>query len=89
MVVPDNYEKIDDSFETGYENISNKELVHRMGNIMSIKETDKIKVEMDRRLIEAIKRFNEKSSKQTKWIIRLTIVLGIIALVQLVAFFFK
>lgn len=87
MVIPDNFKKIDDSFETGFENISNKELVHRLKTLRPISETESIKAEITRRLIDEISEFNNKSSKYSKRIMWLTIALGIIAMVQLILLF--
>ncbi len=46
-------------------------------------------VTMLTRLNASVNKFNTKSSKQTRWIIILTIILGAIALIQLIAFFVK
>ena len=91
MAVKDNYKNINDSFSTGFENDSNKELVHRYGTInLSPYTKEKIALEMNRRLIDEITEFNQKSSKQademirlTEWIRGLTIVMLIGAVVQI------
>ena len=89
MAIRDNYKNIDDSFSTGYENISNKELIHKHGQLPGgmLVQRENIVLEMNRRLIDEIGEFNETSSRQTKWIIRLTISLGFISLLQLILLF--
>ncbi len=87
MAFPDNFKKIDDSFKTGYENISNKELIHNLNTHSGTTAQDIIKAELTRRLIEGIDNFNRASSKYSKLIIWLTIALGIIAIIQLVLLF--
>ena len=80
---------------TEFENVSDKELSYEFNNsypgvppkfsdpkFYTEMERQKISFEMTRRLKKSIDNFNEKSSKQTGWIIRLTIVLGILALIQ-------
>ncbi len=69
---------------------SSKDLVKRVGYNYTTSETNQIKTEMSRRLIEAIEKFNKNSSEQTqkmltltKWIIGLTIVLGIFGIIQI------
>ncbi len=89
MGIKDNYKNINDSCKTGFENIGNKELVHSLKSLRPISQTESTKAEITRRLIDEISEFNFKSSKQTRWIIGLTIVLGAIALIQLIAFFIK
>lgn len=96
MSKPDNHKNIKDSFETEYENVSNKELVYRMKNMNSIFETDTIKLEMNRRLIDEIFEFNKNSSEQneviislTKWLKWLTIAMLIAVIVQIILFFVK
>ena len=51
MAIPDNFKKIDDSFKTGYENISNKELIHKLNTHSGTTAQDIIKAELTRRLI--------------------------------------
>lgn len=68
---------------------SEKELVERLKSFRSISETESVKAEMIRRLIMVIKEFNENSSKYSKVIIALTIVLGILALIQIGLMFFR
>ena len=95
MAIEDNYKNITDSFETGFENNSNKELVHRYGIIgISPYTKEKIALEMNRRLISEIEEFNKSSSKQTEkminltqWIMWLTIFLGVLALIQILILF--
>ena len=72
MSKPDNYKNINDSFETGFENNSNKELVHRFKRIDNEYGRQDILVEMNRRLIDEIVDFNNSSSKQTNVMIKLT-----------------
>ena len=90
MVKPDNYKNIDDSFETGFENIGNKELIHRLKTLRPISETESIKAEITRRLIDGIAEFNDNSSQQSKriiklteWIIGLTFAMAFFALVNI------
>ena len=73
--------------ETPLFNLDDKELIrfaHKTKNNLIM---DTVAPEMTRRLIIAIKEFNYNSSKQTKWIICLTIGLGVIALLQLILLF--
>ncbi len=72
MAIKDNYKKIDDSFETGFENKSNKEIVHIHRSTTNGYLREDISLEMNRRLIDEIEEFNKSSSKQTKKIINLT-----------------
>jgi len=87
MSKPDNYKNIKDSFETGYENVSNKELIYRLKGVPPMSEQERIKAELTRRLIDEIDNFNKVSQKYSKKIIGLTIALGIIAVIQLVLLF--
>jgi hypothetical protein len=82
MAIKDNYKNIDDSFATGFENNSHKELVYRHKTLDNQLGRQDIRLEMNRRLITEIEDFNKSSSKQTreminltKWIIGLTIVM--------------
>jgi len=91
MAIPDKYKKIDDSFETGYENVSNKELMHRLKGIPAQSEQERIKAEMTRRLIDEIAEFSKSASQQTEKMIKLTqaivwltVILGILALMQVI-----
>lgn len=91
MSKPDEYKKIRDSFETGYEAISNKEIIHRLKYHSGTTTQDILKSELTRRLIDEIEEFNKSSSKQTKkmiilsWVIvGLTTVLGVLTLIQLI-----
>jgi len=102
MSKKDNYKNINDSFETGFEEVSDKELSHKFNNsypgippkfndpkFYTEMERQKISLEMTRRLKASIDNFNERSSKQTKWIIRLTIILGVLALGQILLLILK
>lgn len=84
MSKSDEYKNIKDSFETGFEAISNKELVHKHKTTPNKYGRQDISLEMNRRLIDEIAEFNEKSSKQTKRIIELTIIMGIIVFLQFI-----
>ena len=105
MTIKDNYKDINDSFETGFENQSNKELVHRhkvaypmrigfddkFSETYSKIERENIALEMNRRLIDEIGEFDKSSAEQTKkminltkWIMWLTIALGVLALIQII-----
>lgn len=91
MSKPDEYKKIIDSYATGYETYSNKELIHRLNTNSGTTPQDIIKAELTRRLIDSIDEFNQSSSVQTnkmlsltKWIIGLTIIIGILTLIQVI-----
>ncbi len=91
MSEPDNYKNIKDHFSTGFENISNKELVHKTKRSDNSLERQEISLEMNRRLIDEIAEFNNNSSQQsrvmikfTKVIIGLTIVMAFIGLIQII-----
>jgi hypothetical protein len=84
MAIPDTYRTMDDNFDTGYENITNKELMHMLKGIPRQSEQERIKAEMTRRLIDEIAEFNKKSSKHSKIIMWLTIALGILAVIQVI-----
>lgn len=90
----DNYKNMKDSFETGYENISDKELVHLHKTTDSMTKRQDISLEMTRRLKQSIEEFNTDSSKQskviiklTKWIIILTIAMLLMVGVQILLIF--
>jgi len=96
MSKQDKYKNIKDSFSTGFEIVSNKELVHRLKILRPISETESIKAEITRRLIDEISEFNKKSFKQskmmiglTKWIVVLTIVMAFIGLIQIITLFIR
>lgn len=89
MSQPDEYKTIKDSFSTGFENTSNKELVHRHKTTDNEYGRQDISLEMNRRLIDEIKEFNENSSKQTNWVIGLTIAMLITAFVQIGLFIYS
>lgn len=73
-----------DTFKEKYLNKTERELViQHLGTGNSFERED-ISLDMNRRLVEEIRDFNKNSTKQTKWIIWLTIALGIIALLQLI-----
>ena len=91
MSKPDEYKKIDDHYETSFETHSDKELVHRHKNTANEYGRQDISLEMSRRLKQEIEDFNLNSSKQsevminlTRWIIWLTVVIGILTLIQVV-----
>lgn len=88
MSKPDNYKNINDSFETGFENISNKELVYQNTRTSNEFKRQDIALEMNRRLIDEIREFNENSSRQTNLLIWLTIgVIGLTIVMLIVAIF--
>jgi len=68
-----------------YEKKTEADLVIQQLGTDNSREREDISLEMSRRLVKAIKDFNNKSSKQTKWIIRLTIIIGLIAIIQLIS----
>lgn len=85
MAIKDNYKKIDDSFTTGFENISDKEMSHDFNNsypgvppkfsnpkLYAEIKRQKISLEMTRRLKQEVQDFNINSSKQTEKVIKLT-----------------
>lgn len=96
MSKPDNFKAIKDSFETSFENVSSKEMIHRLNTHSGSTPQDVIKTEMTRRLIDEIEAFNKSSSKQsevmiklTRWIAVLTIAMLIIGIIQIILFFIK
>ena len=96
MSKPDRYKEIKDQFETGFENISDKELVHRHKSTDNEYGRQDISLEMNRRLKQEIEDFNINSSKQseimirlTKYIAGLTIAMLILGVIQIVLFFVK
>lgn len=96
MSKPDEYKSIGDSFETGFEKVSDKELVHRHKSIDNEYGRQDISLEMNRRLKQEIEEFNVNSSKQsevmirlTKWIAVLTIAMLIIGTIQIILFFLR
>lgn len=48
---------------------------------------DSIQFQITNRLKDSVEDFSKKSSRQTRWLIILTIILGIIALLQLMLLF--
>ncbi|GEM_PF-5837802 len=96
MSKPDKYKDITDHFETGFEFISDKELVHRHKSTNNEYGRQDISLEMNRRLKQEIEEFNLNSSKQsevmiklTKWIAFLTIAMLVLGAFQIVLFFVK
>ncbi|MBI5798069.1 hypothetical protein HZA98_04160 [Candidatus Woesearchaeota archaeon] len=90
MSKTDEYKGISDSFETGFETYSDKELVHKYKSTNNECGRQDIALEMSRRLKQEVEEFNVGSSKQsevminlTRWIMWLTIVMGIFGLIQL------
>ncbi|MBU0460864.1 MAG: hypothetical protein KKH52_03990 [Nanoarchaeota archaeon] len=76
-----------DHFKEEYLNKSERDLVIKhIGTDNSFRRED-IRLDMNRRLVEEIRNFNKKSSKQTNWVIGLTVALGIIAILQLILLF--
>jgi len=76
------YEKINDKSLTGFEKVTDKGLIQQV-NRHSGDTFEVVTLEMTRRLKKEIKRFNENSSRQTKWIIRLTISMLIVGIAQI------
>tara|TARA_Y100000034_G_C6663119_1_gene290817 strand:+ start:66 stop:320 length:255 start_codon:yes stop_codon:yes gene_type:complete len=74
-------------FKEEYLNKSEKYLIIQHIGTNNSRKREDITLDMNRRLVEEIRNFNNKSSKQTKWVIGLTIVLGIIAILQLILLF--
>ena len=81
MTSPKNY------FKEEYLNKSERDLVIQYIGTDNPHKREDITLDMNRRLVEEIRDFNNKSSKQTTWIIGLTIALGIIAVLQLILLF--
>jgi len=77
-----------DHFKKGYLKKSERDLVIKHIGSDNSREREDIILDMNRRLVEAIRNFNVKSSKQTDWIIGLTIALGVIAVLQLILLFY-
>lgn len=87
------HELIRDESKTGFESTTDKGLVQTIdfklpsytGTNFSdeTKKIERAKIEMTRRLKKEIQRFNLVSSKQTKWIIRLTIAMLIVGVSQI------
>jgi len=75
------YEIIKDESKTGFEKITDKGLVNFSST--DVRDGDRIVTESNRRLKKSIDKFNENASKQTKWIIRLTIAMLIVGLAQI------
>ncbi len=98
MVILDKeeYEKIRDNSQTGFETTTDKRLINvydfpsPMESIMGkqysdrTKEIERANLEMTRRLKKEIQRFNYNSSRQTNWIIKLTIAMLIVGITQIV-----
>ena len=94
MSKPDEYKNIGDSFETSFEIISDKELIHQHRTTANEYKRQDISLEITRRLKQEIEEFNKTSTKQsnvmirlTRWITGLTIALGVIAFIQLTLMF--
>jgi len=77
----DAYEYVNDNTKTGFEGTTDKGLVQQIG--VYGQNYEKLNMEMTRRLIKEIRRFNKISSRYSKIIIWLTIVLGIFAIIQI------
>ena len=87
----ENTELTDSEFKKKIFEYTNKELIERLKFLRTISETACISTEMTRRLIISIQKFNDNSSIQTNKIIKLTwgivfltIILGIITLIQII-----
>ena len=87
MVEQEEYEKIIDQSKTGFEKITDKGLVNFHSS--DVRDGDRVVAESNRRLKKAINTFNENSSKQTKWIIRLTVAMLLVGLAQIGLFFYS
>ena len=75
------HKTIIDEIKTGFEAITDKGLVNF--NSSDVRDGDRIVAESNRRLKNEIKRFNETSSKQTSWIIGLTIAMFSLGIIQI------
>ncbi len=97
MSKQDEHKKISDLFSTGFENVSNEGLVHKLNQHSGTTAQDSIKLEMNRRLIDSINEFNKISSKQsekmvklnkqlvilTRWIVGLTMAMIVLLIFQI------
>ena len=81
MTEKEEYETINDESKTGFEKIGDKGLVNFHSS--DVRDGDRVVTESNRRLKKAIDIFNENSSKQTQWIIYLTIAMLIIGVSQI------
>ncbi|MFH1503292.1 MAG: hypothetical protein ABIE36_01390 [Candidatus Diapherotrites archaeon] len=63
--------------------MSNKDLIGFAYRTRNMNVSDTVNSEMMRRLNVSIKNFNNSSSKQTRWIIRLTIAMLIVGIAQM------
>lgn len=70
--------------ETPLFDMDDKELIRFAYKMQNRFVMDTVAPEMTRRMILSIKKFNKESSKQSKRIFWLTIVMGIVALLQLI-----
>ncbi len=78
---------LEEHFKEKYLKCSERDLVIRHIGTNNSREREDISIDIDRRLIKEIKKFNKQSSGQTSQIIFLTVVLGVIALLQLILLF--
>jgi len=77
------YERIKDESLTGFEKVTDKGLIQGQHIHSEATAQDSIKLEMTRRLKKEIRRFNINSSKQTRWIITLTIAMLFVGIAQI------
>jgi len=85
------YEEITDNSTTGFEHTTDKGLVQTIewhnpltkDYLGDPKTLERAKLEMTRRLRVSIERFNKQSSKQTNWIIGLTIAMVVVGIAQI------
>lgn len=75
------YETINDESKTGFEKVTDKGLVNFHSS--DVRDGDRVVAESNRRLKKTIDAFNKKASKQTEWIIYLTIAMLIVGIGQI------
>ena len=73
------WEKINDISKNEFENVTDNDLL----KCPALNRGDKTKIEMNRRLKNEIKRFNILSSRYSNRMFWITIVLGILAVIQI------
>jgi len=82
MIEKEEWEKIRDESKTKFDKVTDKGLVQEVSTQIGNSPIS-VNVEMMRRLKNEIERFNVASSKYSRIIISLTIVLTILALIQI------
>ena len=84
MSKPDTYKERGDQHDTGFEDYSDKELVHRFRTNGNEQMRQDLSLEMNRRLKQEIEEFSTGSSKQSKIMIRLTWLIAGLTIVMLI-----